>query len=87
MKKSILSIALVAAIAVAGAWNFAQNQEEVTLSDLALEKVEALAKEADGVECSCGALWGTGCKADNHGARCNPADASKCWEYAGNCSD
>jgi hypothetical protein len=45
MKKSILSIALVAAIAVAGAWNFAQNQEEVTLSDLALENVDALAQE------------------------------------------
>jgi hypothetical protein len=45
MKKSILSIALVAAIAVAGAWNFAQNQEEVTLSDLALENVDALALE------------------------------------------
>jgi hypothetical protein len=43
MKKKILNIAFVAAIAVAGAWNFMQSQDEVTLSDLALENVDALA--------------------------------------------
>jgi hypothetical protein len=43
MKKKVLGIALVAAIAVAGAWNFVQSQDEVNLSNLALENVEALA--------------------------------------------
>jgi hypothetical protein len=43
MKKKILSIAFVAAIAVVGAWNFVQSQDESSLSDLALANVEALA--------------------------------------------
>jgi hypothetical protein len=43
MKKKIISIAFVAAIAVAAAWNFTQSKTEVELSDLALTNVEALA--------------------------------------------
>jgi hypothetical protein len=44
MKKKIMSIAFVAAIAVAAAWNFNQSSKaEVELSDIALENVEALA--------------------------------------------
>jgi hypothetical protein len=43
MKKKIFSIVFVAAIAVAAAWNFSQNQDKVALSDVALENVEALA--------------------------------------------
>jgi hypothetical protein len=43
MKKKIFSIVFVAAIAVAAAWNFAQNKSNVELSDLAMANVEALA--------------------------------------------
>ncbi|MDR1091781.1 MAG: NVEALA domain-containing protein [Prevotella sp.] len=43
MKKKIVSIAFVAAIAVAAAWNFTQNNAEIDLSDLALANVEMLA--------------------------------------------
>jgi hypothetical protein len=43
MKKKIISIAFVAAMAVAAAWNFTQSKAEVELSDLALTNVEALA--------------------------------------------
>jgi hypothetical protein len=48
MKKKVLSIVFVAAIAVAGAWNFVQTQEESPLSDLALANVEALAQSEGG---------------------------------------
>jgi hypothetical protein len=43
MKKKIFSIVFIAAIAVAAAWNFSRNQDEVELSDLDLSNVEALA--------------------------------------------
>ena len=59
-KNKILSVLFVAAIAVAAAWNFSQNQDEVTLSDLALENVEALAGEVLG-PCTAGCRsvgWG-----------------------------
>lgn len=44
MKKYILGIAVIATAAIAG-WNYQQNQESVELSDLALENVEALARD------------------------------------------
>ncbi|MDR3142493.1 MAG: NVEALA domain-containing protein [Tannerellaceae bacterium] len=43
MKKKIMSIAFVVAIAVAAVWNFNQSKAEVELSDMALANVEALA--------------------------------------------
>jgi hypothetical protein len=47
-KKHIFLSILFVAIAVAAAWNFAQNKNEVELSDLAMENVEALAQESSG---------------------------------------
>ena len=44
MKKRILGAALLVAIAVAAGWNYQQNKQDVQLSDLALENVEALAR-------------------------------------------
>lgn len=43
MKKKILGVALIAAMAVAAGWNFNQSKKEVVLTDLALANVEALA--------------------------------------------
>ena len=43
MKKRIFGAALLIAIAVAAGWNYQQNKQDVQLSDLALENVEALA--------------------------------------------
>ena len=43
MKKRIFGTALLVAIAVAAGWNYQQNKQDVQLSDLALENVEALA--------------------------------------------
>ena len=44
MKKRILGAALLVAIAVAAGWNYQQNKQDVQLSDLALENVEAIAQ-------------------------------------------
>ncbi|MDR2389251.1 MAG: NVEALA domain-containing protein [Tannerellaceae bacterium] len=60
MKTKLFCIVFVAVVAVAAAWNFNQNQDEATLSDLALENVEALAngKGGGGGMCS---KPGSGC--------------------------
>ncbi len=43
MRKKILGIVVMAVVAVAAAWNINQNENEIKLSDLALDNVEALA--------------------------------------------
>jgi hypothetical protein len=37
----------------------------------------------DLVNCNCGLIWGTGCKADNYGATCWSGD--DCTQGANNC--
>ena len=46
MKKNIFSLVAIAAISLS-AWNYSENQNNVELSDLALENVEALASGED----------------------------------------
>ena len=48
MGKKIIGVISFAAIAVAAGWNYQQNTNEVELSDLALENVEALARGESG---------------------------------------
>lgn len=48
MKRKICGISLIAVIALAASWNFAQSKNEVTLSDVALANVEALANDESG---------------------------------------
>ena len=43
MKKHIIGVIAFAAIAVAAGWGYIQNKQDMVLSDLALENVEALA--------------------------------------------
>jgi hypothetical protein len=43
MKKKIMCIAFVAAIAIAATWSFNQSNNEMVLSDVALSNIEALA--------------------------------------------
>ena len=50
MKKRILGTALLVAIAVAAGWNYQQNKQDVQLSDLALDNVEALARGESGTD-------------------------------------
>jgi hypothetical protein len=52
MKKKIVSIVFVAAIAVAAAWNFSQSKAEADMPDLALANVEALASGEGSTTCS-----------------------------------
>ena len=42
MKKKILGVAIIAAMALTASWNFNQSKNEVELSDLALANVEAI---------------------------------------------
>ena len=48
MKKKMLGIIAFAAIAAVAGWNYNQNMNNVNLSDLALENVEALAQTEQG---------------------------------------
>lgn len=50
MKKIIFTVAIIATAAIAG-WNYQQNKQSVELSDLALENVEALARDEGGFNC------------------------------------
>lgn len=44
MKKKIFGAVIIAAMALAASWNFNQSKNDVALSDLALDNVEALAR-------------------------------------------
>ena len=48
MKKKVFSFISFAAIAAVAGWNYNQNMNNVNLSDLALENVEALANGESG---------------------------------------
>ena len=48
MGKKIIGVISFAAIASAAGWNYQQNKQNVELSDLALENVEALASREGG---------------------------------------
>jgi hypothetical protein len=60
MKKKILSIAMVTMVAVAAAWSYSSNNNDVALADLALSNVEALASgEGGGCSSACSSVgWG-----------------------------
>ena len=48
MGKKFFGVIAFAAIAAVAGWNYQQNKNEVQLSDLALENVEALARREGG---------------------------------------
>lgn len=47
MRKKLIGIAVMAAIAVTAGWNFSQSKNEVAMSDLALANVDALANDEE----------------------------------------
>lgn len=51
MRKNILGIAVMAAVAVAATWNINQSENDIKLSDLALDNVEALASGEGSGDC------------------------------------
>jgi len=59
MKKKIVSVAIVAAVAVAAAWNFNQQENNDTLADLTLNNIEALADVESSLSC-----YSWGCRLD-----------------------
>lgn len=53
MKKKIVGVVIMAAIAVTAGWNMSQSENNVKLADLTLSNVEALARgEGSGGYCS-----------------------------------
>ena len=51
MKKKILGIVVMAAVALTAGWNINQSDNDIKLSDLALDNVEALASGEGGSDC------------------------------------
>jgi predicted negative regulator of RcsB-dependent stress response len=51
MKKNLISIFVVVAIAMVAGWNVMQSQSNEALSDVALANVEALADEGGSIAC------------------------------------
>nr|WP_129730163.1 NVEALA domain-containing protein [Parabacteroides goldsteinii] len=49
MKKKIFGVVIIAAIAITAGWNFNQSKNEVSLSDIVLANVEALARDEGAV--------------------------------------
>ena len=75
MKKRLLSIAFVAAMAATAGWNFTQSENNVNLSDLALENVEALAN----TEMGSGTCFGAGAGGTN--VTCYGGSTICCWAH------
>jgi hypothetical protein len=73
MKKKIISIVFLVAIAIAAAWGFSQNQDELALSDLTLENVEALAS-CETIAGSCWLSYYTWKCCDAGDVGCSPCD-------------
>lgn len=48
MRKKVFGVVAMAAIAAAASWNFNESKNEVVLTGLALDNVEALASNEDG---------------------------------------
>ncbi|MDR1340075.1 MAG: NVEALA domain-containing protein [Prevotellaceae bacterium] len=101
MKKKILIFVSVAVISAASGWNFSQNRNEVALSDMALENIEALADETigGGSFCYCvmhipcfssnGSQSGSNSSSSYTGPNCNKSfhshNCSSCRIHTTNC--
>ena len=44
-------------------------------------------KPSDLFNCSCGLIWGNGCRRDNWGVDCAESDTRLCSDFDGNCSE
>lgn len=64
-----------------------QKHENLPSSILNFEQ-EALADKtpSDLYNCSCGLLWGTGCKRDNWGVDCYTGETLSCADFNKDCS-
>ena len=75
----------VAAIAAIGLF---QSYALKPVWNVDLLNIESMAQSegSGGVNCNCSLIYGSGCKADNYGASCNPSGTADCWNYSRNCS-
>lgn len=73
-KKFIYAVAIVVLAAVAG-WNYQQNQEQVAMSDLTLDNIEALASgEGDYNQ----KIWERYYRPDGTGYNCTKTGSETC---------
>lgn len=87
MRKFILFLFFT--IAICGIWTVQQLQFSTTsVSSLVLSEFEALADKTPSnlFNCSCGLIWGSGCRRDNWGVDCATSDTELCSDFDGNCS-
>ena len=87
MKKIILLLFFI--ITARGFCVVQQLQSSTSsVSSLILTEPEALASEkpSDLFNCSCGLIWGSGCRRDNWGVDCATSDTALCSDFDGNCS-
>ena len=76
MKKNYLKIALVSAFAIAAGYNVYNSQEEVKLSEMALDNVEAIAQGEYNPMCP------NGCVSNGNGCACNGIYVATWREYS-----
>ncbi len=75
MKKKIVGVMLVVAVAMLAGYNVYRSHTNVELSDLALANIEALASTSEGGE---GGEGGITCNQSKH------TSPGYCWAYLGN---
>ncbi len=89
MKKKAVIVIVFASLAVITGWNFNQKEKETQMFNMNLTNIEALANNEweDLYHCSCGLIWGTGCKRDNWGVDCAINSSQDCSLYNTSCSN
>lgn len=85
----LTKLKFIAVLAIIAGYNIYELKNNTDKDmDLTLNDVEALADEewSDLLHCSCGLLWGSGCKRDNWGVGCAVNSETDCSKFDGNCS-
>jgi hypothetical protein len=82
MKRNVISIFVVAAIAIVAGWNVMQSQSEKVLSDVALANVEALAWEYPTITCISICQWDP-----NYNCAVYVQDSYGVYHYEETCSE
>ena len=87
MKKFIIIAALAVINATTVTFVVGAKKASASLGMIFTDSVEALASSEGGamVTCRCGAVYGKGCRASNHGSTCAGGENAHCWDYDGNC--
>jgi hypothetical protein len=83
--KLTLSVFLLAILFVNVVTSKVSKSEQSFMQNLVVLNTANAEGSGEPVSCRCGLMWGTGCKADNHGGTCTSGD--DCTLGSKNCSD